>query len=41
MSSSRIPRAPGERIKTDRRDARKLATLYSTGVLAVVRVPER
>jgi transposase len=40
IAPSRIPRAPGERIKTDRRDARKLATLYSAGVLAVVRVPD-
>ena len=41
IAPSRIPRAPGERIKTDRRDARKLATLYSAGVLAVVRVPDQ
>jgi transposase len=26
-----VPRKPGERIKTDRRDARKLAELYRAG----------
>jgi transposase len=36
---SRIPRAPGERIKTDRRDALKLAKLLRVGELVAVRVP--
>jgi hypothetical protein len=36
---SSIPRAPGERIKTDRRDALKLTRLARDGALAVVRVP--
>lgn len=34
-----IPRKPGERIKTDRRDARKLAELNRAGVLTMVRPP--
>ena len=34
-----IPRRPGERIKTDRRDARKLARLYRAGELTPIRVP--
>jgi transposase len=34
-----IPRKPGERIKTDRRDAAKLARLYRAGELTAIRVP--
>ncbi len=34
-----IPRKPGERIKTNRRDARKLAELLRTGLLTEVRPP--
>jgi len=34
-----IPRKPGERIKTDRRDARKLAELLRAGLLTEVRAP--
>jgi transposase len=34
-----IPRKPGERVKTDRRDARKLAELLRAGLLTVVRPP--
>ncbi len=34
-----VPRRPGERIKTDRRDARKLARLFRAGELTAVRVP--
>ena len=34
-----VPRKPGERIKTDRRDARKLAELHRAGLLMVVRAP--
>jgi transposase len=36
---SRILRAPGERVKTDRRDALKLARLLRLGELVAVRVP--
>lgn len=34
-----IPRKPGERIKTDRRDAERLARLMAAGELSFVRVP--
>ena len=34
-----VPRKPGERIKTDRRDAGKLAELYRAGLLTAVRAP--
>jgi transposase len=37
---SKIPRAPGDRIKTDRRDAERLARLLRLGELVAVRVPE-
>src|SRR5674476_92431 len=36
---SRIPRAPGERVKTDRRDAVRLARLLRLEELTPVRVP--
>jgi transposase len=39
VAPSLIPRKPGERIKTDRRDARKLAELYRAGVLTMVAPP--
>jgi transposase len=39
IAPSLVPKAPGERVKTDRRDARKLATLYRAGLLQPVRVP--
>ena len=41
VAPSRIPRAPGERIKTDRRDALKLARLLRAGDLTAVWVPDR
>jgi transposase len=34
-----IPRKPGERVKTNRRDARKLVELFRAGVLTEVRPP--
>jgi len=37
---SLIPRKPGERIKTDRRDSKKLATLHRSGDLTAVWVPD-
>lgn len=40
VAPSRIPRAPGERIKTDRRDACKLARLLRSGELTPVWVPD-
>lgn len=39
VAPSSIPRPPGERVKTDRRDAAKLARLARSGELSVVRVP--
>jgi transposase len=39
IAPSLIPRKAGERIKTDRRDARKLAELNSAGLLTVVSPP--
>ena len=40
VAPSSIPRAPGERVKTDRRDALKLARLARAGDLIAVRVPD-
>lgn len=39
MAPALIPQKPGERIKTDRRDARKLVRLYRAGALTPIRVP--
>jgi len=39
VAPSLIPRKPGERIKTDRRDARKLAELFRGGLLTEVQPP--
>lgn len=39
IAPSLIPRKPGERFKTDRRDARKLAELLRAGVLTTVSPP--
>ena len=40
VAPSLIPRKPGERIKTDRRDANKLARLHRAGELTPVWVPD-
>jgi transposase len=40
VAPSLIPRKPGERIKTDRRDARKLAQALRSGELTAVWVPD-
>jgi transposase len=40
VAPSSIPRPPGERVKTDRRDAMKLARLSRVGELTPVRVPD-
>ena len=37
---SLIPRKPGDKIKTDRRDARKLARLYRAGELTLIQIPD-
>ena len=34
-----VPSAPGERVKTDRRDSRKLARLHAAGLLEAIHVP--
>ncbi|HEV8695065.1 MAG TPA: IS110 family transposase [Lysobacter sp.] len=39
VAPSLIPRKPGDRVKTDRRDARKLAELYRAGLLTEVHPP--
>jgi transposase len=39
IAPSRIPREPGQRVKTDRRDARKLANLLRAGLLTEVKIP--
>ena len=39
IAPSLVPRKPGERIKTDRRDARKLAELLRAGLLTEVHPP--
>lgn len=40
VAPSRIPKAPGDKIKTDRRDAQKLAILHRSGDLVSVWVPD-
>ncbi len=40
VAPSLIPRRPGDRVKTDRRDARMLARLYRAGELTPVWVPD-
>jgi transposase len=40
VATSMIPRKPGERIKTDRRDSQKLAVLHRSGDLTRVWVPD-
>jgi transposase len=39
IAPSLIPRAPGDKVKTDRRDCRRLARLYRAGELVGVRIP--
>ena len=39
VAPSMIPRSPGDRVKTDRRDARKLATLFWNDQLTFVHIP--
>jgi transposase len=41
VAPSLIPKAPGDRVKTDRRDARKLAVLFWNDQLTFVHVPEK
>jgi transposase len=39
IAPSLIPRRPGDRIKTDRRDAGQLAILYRAGALTAIHIP--
>jgi transposase len=39
IAPSLIPRRPGDRVKTDRRDATKLARLYRAGELTAINIP--
>jgi transposase len=39
VAPSLIPRAPGDRVKTDRRDSRRLARLHRASELTAIRVP--
>ena len=39
IAPSLIPEAPGDRVKTDRRDCRRLARLHRAGELVAIRVP--
>jgi transposase len=39
VAPSLIPTAPGERVKTDRRDCKRLARLHRAGQLVAIRVP--
>jgi transposase len=41
VAPSLIPRVPGDRVKTDRRDCRRLARLHRAGELTAIRVPTR
>src|SRR5256885_12539964 len=41
VAPSLVPVAPGEKVKTDRRDARRLVRLYRAGELVTVRGPTR
>lgn len=41
IAPSLTPRRPGDRVKTDRRDAEKLARFYRAGELTLIRVPTR
>ena len=40
VAPSKIPQKPGDRVKTDRRDALKLASLARAGELVAVRIPD-
>jgi len=40
VAPSKVPRKPGDRVKTDRRDALQLARLYRAGELCAIYVPD-
>ncbi len=39
IAPSLIPRAPGDKVKTDKRDCRRLARLHRAGELVAIRIP--
>ena len=39
IAPSLIPKAPGDRVKTDRRDSRRLARLHRAGELVAIAIP--
>lgn len=39
VAPSLVPRSPGDRVKTDRRDCRRLARLHRAGGLTAIRIP--
>ena len=39
IAPSLIPKAPGDKVKTDRRDCRRLARLHRAGELVAIRIP--
>jgi transposase len=39
IAPSKVPKSPGDRVKTDRRDAKQLVLLYRGGLLSCVGVP--
>jgi hypothetical protein len=39
IAPSLIPKAPGDKVKTDRRDGRRLARLHRVGELVAIRIP--
>ena len=39
VAPSLVPNAPGDRVKTDRRDCRRLARLHRAGELVAIRIP--
>jgi transposase len=41
IAPSLIPKAPGDKVKTDKRDCRRLARLHRAGELVAIRVPNR
>ncbi len=40
VAPSLIPKAPGDKVKTDKRDCRRLARLHRAGELVAIRVPD-
>jgi transposase len=39
IAPSLIPKAPGDRVKTDKRDCRRLARLHRASELVAIRIP--